>query len=1001
MNRRLRRWAALTLSLVLALSLLPTAAAEGTDKVTLNGNTYTVSLGMASKEWDAGNQTEVTKYRPRSMERGIISNNEQTQWDYYVLLYNFEQDMEASQGEYQQFWSTYNVEVSIENQEAPPISLTELTTAADGYRKYATVTVTGPWSGSIDVTFTPIQGDTGSGTGGRTSGWVSIRQAQKLTLDGSGNATFTVSSPGPNETYYFYVDLGTPQAATVTGSIASPISRGSLYLMRGVITYLLWDKWDNELNTRPADTQEQQLLFSVRTYSNSSESQFPTEISGSIHVEVEQPRLLFRYMDSDDGNSWYESGSPLRDLSELGMAWGSGSYVRLYYGTTAASQPVTSLTVTGSSLSAEPMMAQDGKIFWALQGTGYGASTLHWSTGSGGGDYTLSVDLPQYGFYSTQVRDSSHYLERIVYSENQTVWLMKEEGFTAAEVEKVTVAARSGNQETPVTITSEQRAGTTDRYDIQVAVPEVGMYDYLFLEVTESGRIVTGCQVSLTRPGNSLFWENYAVGFAFQMGDVLDFNDSDMLMGQTRPPEGDGSYVPFHDVMVAVGEKKTDAAGGIYYEVAENMSVTVKRMRIEPISGPTDTLSFSQSEPVTEITNPATTVPVYSRNNQPCAAVIKAEVAVYDRSGGLITSGTVSIRAAQEVQTVQNVVRPADDTTGALNQALAELAQTLDRDAVCTIQLGKEYHGTIHIPQEFEYARITITGETNRTRIYGGIDLCGGRVDVIREISFFHSDNAADATTSALWGGWCGNVIQCVFSGYPVAADATTGFLAFTNGNVFVDNQIGVKVDLSGTQQGGNNSPWQYNTFLRNGTAVQVLGFNSIMSPYYFRIVDSNFIGNSTDFELQAPGTVYLYRNYFGKIHPQAENRELLDFLTALLSADDKSLHQIVTSNAPRIETGSGSRVVTNPRWKNPEANWWRRRASLEEIFGSGNGGGTSQRPSYRNYLTSDWDRATEIVNEEADQLVMAAAAFAEADGKKEVDVVDQNGNSLGSWTFD
>ena len=46
-------------------------------------------------------------------------------------------------------------------------------------------------------------------------------------------------------------------------------------------------------------------------------------------------------------------------------------------------------------------------------------------------------------------------------------------------------------------------------------------------------------------------------------------------------------------------------------------------------------------------------------------------------------------------------------------------------------------------------------------------------------------------------------------------------------------------------------------------------------------------------------------------------------------------------------------------------------------------------------------DQLTQIVNEEADQLVMDAAAFAEADGKKEIDVVDQNGNSLGAWTFD
>ena len=95
-----------------------------------------------------------------------------------MLLYDFAQDKEAPQGDYEQFWSTYDVRVSVADQGAP-ISLTGLAAAADGYRQYVTVTVTDPWSGSIDVKFAPKQGtDTGSGTGGRASGWVSIRQAQ-------------------------------------------------------------------------------------------------------------------------------------------------------------------------------------------------------------------------------------------------------------------------------------------------------------------------------------------------------------------------------------------------------------------------------------------------------------------------------------------------------------------------------------------------------------------------------------------------------------------------------------------------------------------------------------------------------------------------------------------------------------------------------------------------------------------------------------------------------
>lgn len=884
MDRQIRRWAALLLVLVLVLGLVPPAAAEGpeaADTVVLNGSTYRVRLGKAINRWDSETETSFLEYRPSDIEQAVVSEDEQTCWNYYVLLYDGER--EAGEADYAAFWENYAVTVSAESGEEQdtPVSLTEL--ISDGYRAYVEVTVTGPWSGEIQVHFTAKEGEPSeSGTG---SGRVSIKLAEELKLDDNGNGAFSIADAESYETYYFYVDRDSEKRVTVSAAITE--GTGRIYLAEDDGRSLLCDNRNSPPSTRERETEEQTLLFSVE----------PSE---------------------------------------------EGPF--------------------GGTIIMDP--------------------------------------LPKSGFYANQIRDKDHYLDEIVYTnlpEDKSVWIMSREGFTWDEAQEAEVLLScNGGPETPVQAEPVPRTGTEDRYDIKVTVPQLAMNDHALLTASCSEWYIS-CAVSLVS-GNTLYFGDYAAGFAFQMGDILEINDKDILMSQSRPPEGDGSYVHFHDVMVAIGEKKTDASGGVYYEVTKNMpvSVTVERMWIETISGPEDTLSFSDAELVTEITDPAGAVPLYSRNDQECAAIIKAQVTIWEKNAP-VEEDVVSIRAAQEVQQRMVWERPADDTTEDLNAFLKEQVQALDRDAVYTLYLGQEYHGTILIPREFEDANITITGENNLTKIYGGMDLCGGRIDVIREISFFY-----DGTTeSALWGGWCSNVIQCVFSGYPVAVDATTGFLACTGGNVFVDNQIGVKLDLSRTQQGGNMSPWQHNTFLRNGTAVQVLGFNSIISPYYFRIADSNFIGNSTDFDLQAPGTVYLYRNYFGKIHPQAKNMALLEYLIALLSADDKSLHQIVTSNAPRIETGSGSKVVTNPRWKNPEENWWRRSASLEEIFGSGEAGGAVYQPSYENYLTADWELTTQIVNEEADDLQMSAAAFGETEDEKQIGVVDQNENPIGTWIFD
>ena len=996
MYRRWKRWAALMLALVLALSLLPaTAAAQSLDEVTLgegdNRKTYTVTLGCAFPQRDGD-----VVYLPSSIERGIISDTEEVQWDYYILLYDRGQDAEATAEDYTRFWENYDVTVSIEGGDDPHVSLTEL--REDDCRRYVGVTVTGPWSGRITVDFTP-RGET-SGKGGTGASRVSIKQAKKLELEETGDSTFFVSNAEANEMYYFYIDLVEKQAVTVSGSLSEGIN-GQINLIQGDNFRTLWVLRGGEIVSQDVKVVDDQLLLGVFV------DQDGMDITGTVQVTVEQPALLYRNMRHDAAtDTWYETGD-LRDMSELNLEWGGGSYMlRLYYGTEADAEPVTDLSVSGDTLALESMTDGEGEIFWRLQGIGYGESTLNWKTDSESGDYSMFVDLPEYGFYSEQARDISCYLSEIVYddlSEDRTVWLISGEGFTEAEAKNVIVSASNGELvETDVM----PRESDPNRYDIRVTVPAPDINERFYLEAMLDDWYMTRCQVSLAQPGNALYWEDYAAGFSWDMGDILMINEGNWQLGQSVP-EDDGSYFPYREISIAVGEKKTDAGGQPYYEVEKNMPVSVRvtQLRVEAASGTADAFSFDDEETVTQINDPSEPVMLYSRNDQSCTAVISAEVEIIS-GGRVVKTGTVRMLAWQKIIVSRDEVRPDDDTTDALNAYLAELADNLDPDGVYTIHLGKEYIGTIEIPEEFgrmDAGSLKLTGADTGTKIYGGIDINGGDIGVLQNVFFFSTDDVQ----SALYGGSCRNIYFCLFSGYDVAADATDGMLTFTQGNIFVDNTVAVRLDAARHEDGGNLNPWGQNTFLRNDTAVQVLSFNDTISPYYFRIVDSNFIGNDIDFDLQTGGTVYLYRNYFGKIHPRAENMPLAEYISALLSAGENDLHQLVTSNAPNIgkDSVAKGKVVTNPCWRNPVQNWWQLILPVEDLLGNGTilaiRTYAEGRSTYENYLTADWELITQIVNEEAGNLLMGAAAFTETEDEKQIVVVDQDEKLLGTWIFD
>ncbi|MBP3587869.1 MAG: hypothetical protein J6J51_02440, partial [Clostridia bacterium] len=203
------------------------------------------------------------------------------------------------------------------------------------------------------------------------------------------------------------------------------------------------------------------------------------------------------------------------------------------------------------------------------------------------------------------------------------------------------------------------------------------------------------------------------------------------------------------------------------------------------------------------------------------------------------------------------------------------------------------------------------------------------------------------------------------------------------------------------------------NTFINNEIAVQVLSFNNFVTDFWLRINDCNFFGNGVDFDVQTDATLYFYRNYFGDWNP---NQSKLN-LNALASANTHSaVFKCLQSRAPQITSGNAAVTVhTNPRWFYPVQNWWACSAKITDVFGDydclanakslalaseeTDQPAAGEEEPYVNYLTADWEKKVVLLNTEAASLQLDIASL-DSEEEKTLDVVDENENLLGTWTF-
>ena len=711
-------------------------------------------------------------------------------------------------------------------------------------------------------------------------------------------------------------------------------------------------------------------------------------------IEVQQPQLLLRWLEWDEETqTFYENTEcDFGDLSSCEL--GNGFMVCLYYGTPESYVPVTGITVSGSSGEATTETLRDGGTCWNIQCIALGESTLMITVG--GENYTqkINVTLPEYGFYTDGTLDGAHFVSSCKYNDlsaDKTLWLMCADGFTQDELAKLTVTLNNN----AITTTDVPRDPSADPvvYDVKVTLPKMDpSQSWCELQATleqEDGEpwYIARCEIAVK--GAAAYAGGYVEGFYFYIADdVPCFTEGDGNYGNShRADEYTGEYVQFQeDMKIGASVKQFDAQGGAYYTLvgSDQVQITISRVWLESICGTVGTFSLSQTAEVSERSDLGTLLqfPLYYKPGHEEGVLVHADLSI--TVNGETTTADVSQYCFADVRVMETIDRPAGDTVTDLNNYLQnELYTNRVAKGVYTINLASTtYTGTIVIPTGFEEkdgqeVELILAGaENGNTVIRGGIDLNGNYLGNLENITF----DGNKSTASALYNGSCLNMSGCTFQGYTGAAvDGSSGMMTVTSGNVFLDNTIAVKINAAawGDHFSTNLNPWLNNTYIKNGTAVQILSLNEAVSSHNLRLYDSDFIDNGTDFDAQCGGTLYFYRNYFGSFESSVSD-PVAKFSAAKALNDFTSL---LTSRKVAIYTENNTTVIVNPRWKYPVKN-------------------LGEAPTYRNYLISDWTLPTQILNTEASNLKLDASAF-EEEGTKTITVVDEQDQPVGTWIFD
>lgn len=582
----------------------------------------------------------------------------------------------------------------------------------------------------------------------------------------------------------------------------------------------------------------------------------------------------------------------------------------------------------------------------------------------------------------------------------------------SAEEYKAVSGVTSGNSK----ILTVTQIGTSDKNSTVYALAAAGVgqttLNYTYGEGDASKTV--SIPVSVAAPGE-LVMGSTTVGFGgFQDAEktvvMLNVGDKGRGFGTNIIPDdtASGYAAPEPWVVRILAGKNFDKG---LYEHDKSVGLKVERMWIEVLEGDDDLFSWSRNSCVTTVTdvNNEEGTRLYHKAGHLGAARIYAQVAV--TMGGMTNLQLVSARAT---------VSPFEKNTVTLTDwnRLSSIAIAGGKVNEIVLPAGT-YEGTLKLPADLQ-GMIYLMGSKQGTTIAGGLDLNGSTLTEISGIRFAAPDNASEAA-KAIYNGGCNYLENCVFYNYDVAIESkAAGLINPTSCNLFINNEVAVSVDASQVNR-LTYAPWAYNTFINNGTAIQIGSLPT--SVFGFRITNSNFINNGCDYDAACGGTLYFYRNYYCQYAPDGNDRRpepgrhhadrrngrdglRLEHIFASTMSDD--LGPDLEHSRAKTRVSNGTKIITNYRRHWSVRLGWAGSSISDAVFGHGHGhliiDAKEQTVSGR--LTSDWEDETRIVNDEADGLLLSGEALETAAEDKSIAVVDVDSDTereevLGTWHFE
>ncbi len=556
---------------------------------------------------------------------------------------------------------------------------------------------------------------------------------------------------------------------------------------------------------------------------------------------------------------------------------------------------------------------RDYPQYWELGCVKIGSGTLVCKTADTTYELPVAVSLPSVAFFTEQRRAADTLLSGSFHhaagETGSTFWLIREDGFTAAEIGAIALTCETWNEAGQQVLdpadylawTPVSRSGEAARYDLKftvndnVHIPEQGIELIAELEYDfgVSLRILSTVSSVMTV---SIGGTDYTVGFGFVQGGAVSLNtDGKWSQQYTLPLETNaGTNAAYRrgqpekswGILAATGTTSSFAPAA---EEIQN-KITVERVWLERRSGSsgadgnTDTFSFAPDARQLSLTENLTTdgVPIYVADEV-------GEAYLYAQLNVDGTSGTIYTRIHYRRQTVAN---ETFDTVEAINNWLSDHADAIynaamDEEADTTWNLNltaDSYSGTITIPEKLGNTNgrslgIAIWG--NHSTLNGSINLNGAKIDTISHLRFTSQNRKGIAIQNG-----AAVVDGCTFDGYKTALSGAL----FPHNCTFTNNQTALVLDLAGALLRSDI----YNCrFENNDTAVRVKSItlgSAFLSPYHLRLHDSAFLNNTTDFDVRTKGTFYFLRNYF---------------------ADSGS-----PARAANTLTPNGATVYVNPVWK-------------------------------------------------------------------------------------